>query len=381
MPNVLFLFYKYLFSYKKENRRLTFYLGVIFYALLFLLMVINSFTNGLIKIVEKSIFNGYGHIHIELSKKLYCSEIAKDSVISQLKNYDKVEKIDIYGILPGMVKYNTFVLPAYLISYYQNSFDIDEKKRGCFVGKVMYDRYKNSYYKKLFLPIKENEKKSILQVSIIPISFAGGLFCAWDEWNERAIFFSAKKLEKYLEKPSLYLLNMYLKNYHYCDEVVAYIDSLKNKSIIKYYKKSIDLLPEYNKFYSLVMIIHSIINAIVIFFSFLIIMILLFLYINNNREEWLLLWYSGISRFKIINSILLVFLFIYGISGIFSFLSGAGIVFCINYFKLIIINQDSSFLFICQYDFFSVIKYFVYTFMILIFILYFLLQRVFILHK
>ena len=365
MHNIFFLCYKFLFSYQIKNRQLIRYIFVTFFTVFVLLILINSFTNGVLSFLENSIYQGYGHIYIELERKLYENQIEKNIIIKKLYNHPKIEKIFIYGITAGMAKFQTIVVPVYFISFYKKSLFsvhntnvIDTKKDGYFVGKIIYDKYAQLKYKKIFIPIKENERKNILHINNIPITFSGWISCAWDEWNEKAIFCPASKLENYIEKPTLYLLNIYLKDTKSANEVISYIDKLKNKSIIKYYTKSISLLPEYNKFYNLIHYIYIIINSIIIIINFILIFVLLLLYINNNNYEWKLIWYNGIPKKHIIASLLLLFSTIYLLSMTCSILIGSIIIFIINNFKLIMINTAQKICFICSYNTLFIAKYF-----------------------
>jgi hypothetical protein len=180
---------------------------------------------------------------------------------------------------------------------------------------------------------------------------------AWDEWNEKGIFFPAKKLERFLEKPTLHTINIYLKDINSIDSFISSLEQAKKNSPVKfYYQKSINLLPQYNRFYSLVSLVHIILNSIIFICLAVFIFILLLLYVNNNLADWLHLWYVGISRVQIGSAISLLFFILYLFSFIVALSIGFLIIFFINHYQLIVLGEYNAIPFLCAYDFLFIFR-------------------------
>jgi hypothetical protein len=364
VSSIIFILYKYLFSYNRKNKKLIFYLVLITSVSFLLLILVNSFTKGILHMFESTIFKGYGHVYIELEKKMYERQIDKNQFIMTLQAHPLVDKIFIYGVTPSMAKCGNIIVPAYLISYYKNSlktiFVEDIMQSGdaeVYAGKLFFDKYNSAKYKKLFFPIGENKKKNMLHVITVPLLFGGSLVSAWDEWNEKGIFFPAKKLERFLEKPTLHTINIYLKDINSIDSFISSLEQAKKNSPVKfYYQKSINLLPQYNRFYSLVSLVHIILNSIIFICLAVFIFILLLLYVNNNLADWLHLWYVGISRVQIGSAISLLFFILYLFSFIVALSIGFLIIFFINHYQLIVLGEYNAIPFLCAYDFLFIFR-------------------------
>lgn len=371
--NIFFLFYLYIRFYNKKSKniyKIFFLLTVSF----FMICLINSFSFGLLTYVEKSVINGYGDIYFEFKSKMNLKEIKKKKIESRLQKCNDISSFFLYGINNGMLKHGNDYIPIYLISYvnlnnvfYNKKYNSNEN--GFYVGALMYEKYKNISHKKIFLIKKENTAKKIIHFDYMPINFKGYLELAWDELNEKAIFMPIEKVENFFELRSINAVNIYLLNRKNINSVMTFLKNEFGKEI-GYISESCQIFPEYSKFLSLISIIDAIIMYIIFIFSFFLFLILLTLYLEDNVFDQKILFLLGIKRKTIYGSFLILFLFVIFLSLLLGFLLSYGVIYCINYWKLIPINTIFDCYFLCVMNFKKILLYtLIYIFLMIIFVM------------
>jgi hypothetical protein len=318
-----FFIYKYVFGIKQEKK--------LFFRIFFLLFLthvfcifVHALAHGLLYQINSDLSQGYGDIYVEFEKKLFLKEFEEKKIIDRIKKQKGIDSFFAYGSTNALILKENDQIPVIILTFLFDSQDnffsyrrfsqFDFTKQSVYGGITLYKKLSTSKEKmQLGVITEQDHKKNCFFYDSMPIkNIVPGIF-NWDEWNDKALIFNIKHIERYFEIPTISSLNIYVKDF---SQRVSVLDFLKNefKSEIGYISFSKDIFPEYHKYISLIERVSSIIIFLIMIFSGAMLSVLIEFYIVKNIFHYVYLRMLGCKTYFIIFTNIVFFLLTYILS-------------------------------------------------------------------